>query len=156
MTTDPSTIWARVAIVVHPNKKVKDEIGAFKVNYYEYHVIKQWDYPKWIIDKHRWFFTWVQALIQCRFPKHYVSYHHGGYYPETKERLGSKRLSAISAAKAQVTKVENAIAEFIEEKSKTIWSDYENDPIYKKLLCKLDDKKFKLQQAVMQEVEETI
>ena len=153
MANDAANLWARVSIVVHPNKRIRDENGKLRVNNYEWHTIKQWDYPKWIIDKHTWFFKWVMALVQCRFPKHYVSYHYGGYYPETKERLGSKRLSAIAAAKAQVTKVENAIAEFIEEKSKTIGSDYENDPIYKKLLCKLDDKKFKLQQAVMQEVE---
>lgn len=156
MKKQASDLWARVSIVVHPNKMIRDENGSLRVDYYNWHILKKWDYPKWIIDKHRWFFRWVMSLAQCRFPKHYISYCYCGYYPETMERLGSKRLSSIAAAKAQVTKVENAIAGFVAEKSKTLWSDYENDPIYKQLRCKLEDKKFKLEQAVMAPIEETI
>lgn len=156
MKRDPEKLWAQIIIRVHPNKKQLSEDGSFQTNHYHWHVLKQWNYPRWIVNKHERFFWWVMCVYQARFKNYRINKTYCGYYPDTKERLGSKRLSAIAAAKAQVTKVENAIAEFKEEKSKTLWSDFENDPIYKKLLCKLDDKKFKLQQAVMQEVEETI
>lgn len=149
-------LWARVSIVVHPNKNELDENGKLKVDHYNWHTVRKWDYPKWIIDKHTWFFRWVMSLVQCRFPKHNISYHYCGYYPDTMERLGSKLLQGISAAKGQVTKIENAIADFKTEKGKTLWNDYENDPVYRKLLAKLEEKQFKLQQAVMQNIEETL
>lgn len=156
MKRNASELWAQVSIVVHPNKSMRNENGCLVADHYSWHTLKKWNYPKWIIDKHGWFFRWVQSVAQCRFPKHYISFRYCGYFPETMERLGSKRLSSIAAAKAQVTKVENAIEAFKEEKSKTLWNDFENDPIYKQLLCKLEDKKFKLEQAVMAPVEETI
>lgn len=151
-----SDIWAKVWICVYPNKKVIDDKGCWKVNHYSSHVVKSYDYPKWIIDKHRQFFTYIQALIQVRFKNHYVDYHYAGYYPETGEQLASKRRRAISAAQAQVTKVENVIMQYKEEVNKTLWNDLSKDETYQKLLQKLEVKKFRLQQAVMMEIEEKV
>lgn len=149
-------LWAQVQIVVHPNKKEKDENGTCKTNHYNWHTIRRYNYPKWIIDKHRWFFQWVQALVQCRFPKHHVSYNYCGYYPETKEKLMSKRQQAISSAKAQITKYENKIEQVKQYCSGTLFSDYTKHPVYPKLKSKLEENKFKLEQAVMAAVNETI
>jgi hypothetical protein len=149
-------LWAKVSIAVHPNKKELDEYGNWRINHYHWHVIKEWHYPKWIVDRHRRFFKWVLALVQSRFPKHSVEYRYAGYYPETKERLCSKRQQSISAAKAQITKVENIIRDYEAEKNKSLWSDLNSDPIHKKLIEKLEQKKFNLQQAIMMEIEETI
>jgi len=156
MSKDPEKLWAQISIRVHPNKKEVDEDGCRQTNHYHWHILKEWNYPRWIIKKHDDFFVWVMCIYQVRFKNYKVDKTYCGYYPETMERLGSKRLSSISAAKAQITKVENVIAEFKAEKGKTLWNDFENDPIYKKLLCKLEDKKFKLEQAVMQNIEETV
>lgn len=149
-------IWAIVSIVVHHNIKERDENGRFKTNHYHWHVIKKWDYPKWIIDKHRWFFVWVQALVQSRFPKYYVSFHYCGYFPETMEKMASKRRTAISSAQAQVTKYQNKIDLLKEFCAGTLFNDYTQEPEYKRLKCKLDEKKFKLEQAIMANVEETV
>lgn len=149
-------LWAKVWISVHPNKKVIDDKGCWKVNHYSSHVVKSYDYPKWIIDKHRQFFTYIHALIQTRFKNHYVDYNYAGYYPETRERLSSKRRSAISAAQAQVTKIKNVVSEYEAEKNKTLWSDLSTDQVYHRLLNKLEQKKQNLQQAIMMQIEEVI
>jgi len=149
-------LWAIVRISVHPNRNRMDERGNWRVNYYHWHVIKEWNYPKWIVDRHGKFFTWVKALVQVRFPNHYITYSYAGYYPETREKLASKRQLTISAAKSQVTKIENALRHYEFEKSKSLWSDLGADPIHQKLLEKLEQKKFNLQQTIMMAVEETI
>ena len=149
-------LWAIVRISVHPNRNKLDERGNWRANHYHWHVIKEWNYPKWIIDRHRRFFTWVQALVQVRFPGHNVSFSYAGYYPETRERLASKRQMAISAAKAQVTRIENALRDYEAEKSTSLWSDLAADPLHRKLTVKLEQKKYNLQQAVMMAVEETV
>lgn len=151
-----SKFWTRISIVVHPNLKEKDEWGGFKVNHYHYHVIKEYRYPSWIVKKHDRFFQYIQALVQCRFPKNYVSFHYCGYIPETREKLQSKRRSKISSAQAQVTKVKNAIELLKTECAGTLFADYTKHPLYPKLKDKLLEKEFKLQQAVMEPVEEVI
>lgn len=148
-------LWAVVRISVHPFRKDRDENGNFRVNHYHWHVIKEWHFPKWIINKHQRFFTYVQALVQSRFKFHYVSYSYSGYYPETNELMTSKRQLAISAAKAQVTKIENAISEYKVRRSQTLFSNYTEDPILSRLIEKLEQKKFNLQQAIMMDIEET-
>lgn len=153
---DYSKIWGQVTIAVHPNLKEKDENGCFKVNHYHKHVILQYDYPKWIIDKHKWFFRWTLALVQSRFPKYQVSEYYCGYFPETKEKLQSKRQQAISSAKAQVTKYENKIKLLKSYSAGTLFTDHTKHPLYPQLKSKLEENKFKLQQAVLQAVEETI
>jgi len=149
-------LWAVVRICVHPNQKKVDELGNWKVNHYHWHVVREWHYPKWIINRHRPFFTWVHALYQVRFKFHHVTFRYCGYYPDTKEIMSSKRQLAISAAKAQVTKIENVISDYEARISQTLFQNYSDDPIHKKLLEKLEQKKFNLQQAVMMAVEETI
>lgn len=149
-------LWAVVKICVYPHQKGMDEYGNRKVNHYHWHVVREWHYPKWIINKHRPFFTWVLALYQARFKFHYVAERYCGYYPQTKELMQSKRQLSISSAKAQVTKIENLIMEYETEKSKTLWNDLTNDLVYQKLKNKLQEKKSKLQEAVQMAIEETI
>ena len=149
-------LWAKVYICVHPNKKVIDDKGCWTINHFSSHVIKTWDYPKWIIDKHRRLFIFAHALIQVRFKNHYVDFHYAGYYPESRERMSSKRRSAISSAQAQVTKIKNVICEYEDEKNKTLWNDLSKDEIYQKLKQKLELKEYKLQQAIIMDVEDVV
>jgi Zn-finger protein len=151
-----SNLWAQVWISVHPNKNELDEKGCWKCNFYHSHLIRKWNYPKWIIDRHKSFFTWVQALVQSRFRGHYVQFCYCGYYPETKERMASRRQREISSAKAQVTRIENLISEYKKEKSKTLWQDPSSDAIYQKLILKLAEKKRNMKLAEEMPVEETI
>lgn len=149
-------LWAYVYVSVHPMLSSKDENGSYRTNHYHSHEIRGWRYPKWIIDKHRWFFRWVQALVQARFPKHRVSFHYCGYYPETREAMQSKRQRAISSAKSQVTRYENKINLLKEHCAGTLFQDYTQHPVYPKLKSKLEENKFKLNQAIMAEIEETV
>lgn len=153
MTSD---LWARVWISVHPNKKELDDRGCWKSNHYHGHRIKTWDYPKWIIDRHKSFFIWVQALIQVRFPAHYVDFHYAGYYPETNELMASRRIREVSAAKGQVTRIENLIAKYEHEMSKTLFNDLSSDAIYQNLILKLMEKKRNLQLAEEIPIDEKI
>lgn len=149
-------LWAQVTIAVHPHKKGAPKNGFYPTNYHHWHVIKCWEFPRWIIDRHGWFFRYVLALVQSRFPKHNVSFRYCGYWPQTRESMNSQRQRKISAAKAQVTKVERAIDQFVQERRKTLFYEYKSDPIYKKLQHKLEEKKFNLQQVVLEPIEETI
>lgn len=149
-------LWAIVRICVHPNQKKVDELGKWKVNHYHWHILREWHYPKWIINRHRPFFTWVHALYQVRFKNHKVTFRYCGYYPETREMMTSKRQLSISSAKAQVTKIENLIRMYEAEKAKTLFSDMTNDEVYQKLCRKLQEKKSRLQEAVQMAIEETI
>jgi hypothetical protein len=149
-------IWAQVSIVVHPFRKEKDENGRGKVNHYHWHVIKEWEYPKWIIDKHRWFFTFVMALVQTRFKAYSLSFRYCGFYPDTRESIISKRQRSISAAKAQVTKYENKM-NILENLCKgTLFSDYKDHPLYPRLKFKIEENKLKFEQEIMSDVEERI
>lgn len=149
-------LWAHISIAVHPQKKGQPKNGFYPTNYHHWHVIKSWEYPRWIIDRHGWFFRYVLALVQSRFPKHNVSFRYSGFYPQTREKMNSQRQQKIGAAKAQVTKVETAIDQFISERSKTLFYDYESDPIYRKLQHKLEEKKFNLQQAILTPIDEIL
>lgn len=151
-----SQLWACIKIEVHPNTKELDDYGSWRSNYRHGHLIRRWDYPKWIIDRHSWYFNWVLALVQCRFPKHYIGRVYCGYYPETQEKLSSKRQHEISEAQGQITKIKNVLKHYQEEKQKTLFSDLSNDPIYRKLQEKLEMKEFNLQQAIMMPIEETL
>lgn len=143
--------WAIVSICVHPNRKHINESGNYETNHYHWHTLRQWDYPKWIIDRHRKFFVWVQAIYQVRFPNNYISFRYYGYKKAGEDSDRQKIAREIAAAKAQVTKVENAIKEYQAERSATLFSDLSTDEIYLKLTCKLEQKKFLLQQAVLSE-----
>ena len=55
----------------------------------------------------------------------------------------------ISSAQAQVTKYQNKIELLKQHLSGTLFSDYTQHPVYPKLKSKLEENKFKLQQAVM-------
>ena len=148
--------WAEVSICVHPNRKKLNEYGNYETNHYAWHVIKKYNYPKWIIDKHKRFLDWVLALAQVRFRKHHISFRYYGYKREDGNSILEKKKREIAAAKAQVSRIENAIRDYQDEMSKTLFNDLSNDEIYKKLLCKLDEKKFKLQQALMDDITETV
>ncbi len=148
--------WVYFTILVHPNKKEMDEYGRYQPNHYHKHLLRSWRYPQWIIKKHDHFFHWVVALYQVRFPKHYIGTRYCAYIPETNEVLASKRQRSISAAKAQVTRYENKIKLLTEHLSGTLFSDPTQHPLYPKFQAKLEEKKFKLNQAVMADIEETI
>lgn len=148
--------WVYYYIAVHPNKKELDEDGRWKVNHFHSHLIKGWRYPQWIVRRHSRFFNWVLALVQVRFPQHYVTSHYCAYLPDTKERLTSKRRMNISSAKAQVTRYQNKIELLKQHCAGTLFQDYTQHPVYPKLKSKLEEKKFKLNQAVMAEIEETV
>jgi hypothetical protein len=156
MSTDCKHLFAQIRIVVHPNKSEKDENGRFKTNHYHFHTIRKYNYPKWIVDKHGWFFQWVQALVQCRFPKHHVGFQYCGYFPDTNEKTLSRRKMAISAAQGQITKVNNQMELIREYSRKSLFQDYTELPEYVRLQTKLEEKKFKLQELLLVPIEETI
>lgn len=149
-------LWAVVTIVVHPNLKSRDNNGRFEVNHYNKHVLKKWDFPKWIIDKHQWYFNWVLHLYSARFKMYSVDKIYCGYFYETKEKLNSKRQQKISQAQGQVTKYQNKINALKQYCSGTLFNDYTKHPVFPQLNSKLIENRKKLEDAIMESVNESV
>lgn len=96
------------------------------------------------------------ALAQVRFPQHYIHNGYYAYFPDTKEKLASKRQLAISAAKSQLTRYQNKIELLKQHCAGTLFSDYTQHPVYAHLKAKLEEKKLKLELAVKAKIEEVV
>ena len=107
------------------------------------HRIKSLKYPVWVIRNHEWYFLYISALIQVRFPKHSITRHLNITTPEIPENILHKR--RISAAKAQVTKIGNAIIAYHKEASSQLFG---NEEVLKLLQRKLKEKEFNLKKLI--------
>lgn len=140
------------SICVHPMKKLykPDEYGRnVEVNYMHWHVVRVFDYPSWITRKWSWYINYWFAKIQLRFPNYYIDHRVAGYWPEDEANPETQKKRQISAAKAQVTKIENIISGRKNELSTQLFQDEENDPILIKANQKLAQKKFNLNQLLI-------
>lgn len=146
--------YCRVAICVHPLSKKRD--GNYGTNHYHKHWLKEYRYPRSIIERRRWFFTYVGAKMQVRFPRNYISIYFAYYENETKEYLNSKRRQKISAAKAQITKVQNVINLYVVQKKGELFFDEATDPVLLKLKVKLEQKREILISAKNENITESI
>jgi len=100
------------------------------------------DIPRQMLERWQWLITWRTAKYQYLNPRKKVIHYYSYYDKKTgfDNSVGSI-LSKYTSAKVQVTKIENVIKRYKSEISKTLFQDFENDEIYKKLIFKLETKK---------------
>ena len=100
------------------------------------------DIPRYMLDKWQWLINWRTAKYQYFNPRCRVLHYYCFYDKKTGlDNSATSLFQKYSSAKAQVTKIENVINRYKSEMSKTLFQDFEHDDIYKKLICKLDNKK---------------
>lgn len=85
----------------------KDASGNY-VKLYKY------DLPRELAERYRWVIRWRTAKCQCQHPRHCVNTYYSYYDKRTGLPMGWKDdLSALVAAKAQITKAENREQEYL-------------------------------------------
>jgi hypothetical protein len=96
-----------------------------------------------MLERLRWVINWRQAKLQCKYPRSQISAYHHYYDRRTGLETGyGSLLSKLSAAKAQITKVERAIVAYIEFQSgNNLFFDPETDEMLLKAKRKLKQKK---------------
>jgi len=144
--------WLRHSIVIHPFIKldIPDDNGhSLKINHYHWHTIKVFDYPSRITKKWAWYIDYWMAKMKVRYPHHYISRHTCGYFPEAEADSETHKKRQISAAKAQVSKVLNIMEIRRKELSTQLYQDETNDPVMILARRKLEEKKFKLSQLII-------
>ena len=70
------------------------------------------------------------------------------FYVEGKKTEEQRRASSIASAKGQITKIENAMKQYREQREKELFWEPENDTQWQKALVKLDQKKQKLKELI--------
>jgi hypothetical protein len=144
--------WMRHRICVHPFRKLDqpDHNGHnLKTVYDHWHCVKTFDYPSRITKKWAWYIDYWLARTKVRFPRNYVSHRTCGYFPEDEADAEGIKKRQRSSAQAQITKVLNVMEMRRKELSTQLFQDELTDPIMKKARAKLEEKKFKLQQLLI-------
>ena len=103
----------------------------------------RYDIPRHMLDKWRWVIHWRQSKLQCQYPRSYIQAYYHFYDKRTGLETGfGSLLSKLSAAKAQITKVERAIDKYIEHQTQgNMFFDAETDEMLLKAKKKLEQKK---------------
>lgn len=101
------------------------------------------DIPRDILDRWRWLIEWRKAKLICKYPKKRVQVYHCFYDKRTGLQMGTNFiLSKVTSAKAQITKVERAIAQYIDyRKNNDLFFNMETDEQLLKAYNKLEQKK---------------
>lgn len=144
--------WFQYRIVVHPNKRLEkpDQYGLMiQPNHYHSHSLKVFNFPSEVFHRRPWFIRYWIAKMQVRFPMHKVTPWLYPHFPDENPDEETQKKRQISAAKAQVTKVENIIRMRRDELSKELFNDETNDPVMIKARGKLAEKQFKLNQLLI-------
>lgn len=107
-----------------------------------YERLFSYDLPREVYERRRWVIEWRRAKFVCQYPKETIRcYAH--YYDK---RLGMDNhlnddLSKLAMAKAQVTKVQNKIDEYVSyNRANNLFFDEDTDAELKKARAKLETK----------------
>lgn len=109
----------------------------------------RYDLPRKIADKYDWVIQWRKANLVCRYPRGKVSHTYSLYDKRSGEDYSFRSdLSRLASAKAQVTKVERKIREYIGwQKQNNLFFNEQTDETLLKVLEKLTIKKKNVQEA---------
>jgi hypothetical protein len=111
----------------------------------------KYDIPVYLREKYDWVIRWRAARIQCQYPKQDICTWYTNYDKKTSLRLGHDSLyTRIISAKAWLTRARNKVKKYEEERNKTLFHDFENDPIWLDAMQKVKAKEERL--ADLQEV----
>lgn len=110
--------------------------------------LKIYDLPREMLSRWMWLIHWRYCWFVCHYPRLKVRTEYSYYDKKRGITAGfDSALSKLISAKAQVTKVQNAIEQYTEEKKQELFTDIEEDPIYIRAIKKLKEKKQKVIEA---------
>lgn len=97
-------------------------------------VLHKMDIPRKMLDRWRWLVEWRRAKYVCQYPRKGVQVYYGYYDKRTGLQTGfGSLLSCVAATKAQITKIERKIDEYV---GYMTWNDLFFDTgIDEKLRC---------------------
>lgn len=109
----------------------------------------QYDLPRKVADRYGWVIQWRRARLVCQYPKGNVTHTYSLYDKRSGEDYSfGSCLSSLASAKAQVTKMERAVAEYTAwQKQNNLFFNEQTDDMLLKALDKLKVKKKNIQEA---------
>lgn len=101
------------------------------------------DLPRHMLDRWQWVINWRHAKLVCQHPRKNITVYHSYYDKRSGLMTGmSSLIGQVTAAKAQITKVERAIAQYVEpETYNNLFFDASTDERLTKTKAKLEQKK---------------
>lgn len=120
---------------------VYDRLGGSLIEQFSYK-----DLPMKMVIKWGWYFKYIHALLQVKYPKCYVSTAHYNVTPEgrTLERIEADRIKKeTTTCKRMITKISNALKDYEENEKKSLFPNF-TDADYIKAKKKLQNYKSKL------------
>lgn len=105
-----------------------------------------YDLPRALYERWMWVIDWRIAKFKCMYPRDSVRAYHSFYDGRSGLDLGwGSLLSELASAKAQVTKIERKIDQYIaDQKRNNLFFDESNDEFLLKARLKLEDKRTKV------------
>jgi len=103
----------------------------------------RYDLPRKMLERWHWVINWRRAKLQCLYPRSHIMICHSYYDKRSGLETGfGSLLGKLSSAKAQIIKVERAIAEYIEyQTGNNMFFNPETDEMLLKAKDKLKQKK---------------
>jgi len=101
------------------------------------------DIPRYMENKWQWLFEWKRAKLVCKYPRKKIQVYHCNYDKRTGLQTGFNfLLTKVASAKAQITKVERVINNYIDyETQNNLFFDADKDEKLLKANNKLEQKK---------------
>lgn len=112
-------------------------------------ILHKIDLPRDMVDRWRWLIEWRRAKLVCRYPRKRITVYHCAYDKRTGLQTGFDfLLTKVASAKAQITKVERVIAQYILNETQTnLFFDENTDERLLKAKAKLEKKKSNYNEA---------
>ncbi|MFR3214808.1 MAG: hypothetical protein ACLTWE_16405 [Dysgonomonas mossii] len=90
----------------------------FEIRHQDGHreVLHKIDLPRDMVDRWQWLIEWRKAKLVCKYPRRKITVYHCAYDKRTGLQTGFNfLLTKVASAKAQITKVEKIIAQYIQD-----------------------------------------
>ncbi len=117
-------------------------------------VLYRYDLPVHLYERWEWVIRWREAKLICQYPKDNIRRYYCPYYKRKGVYMGySEDISTLVAAKAQVTKTENAIKQYLDSKQGDLFFDENTDEELRKAKHKLAQKKANVEAAEKRMIE---
>lgn len=106
-------------------------------------ILHKIDLPREMVDRWQWLIEWRRAKLVCKYPRKKITVYHCAYDKQTGLQTGFNfLLSKVASAKAQITKVERVIAQYIQDETQNnLFFDESTDERLLKANAKLEKKK---------------
>ncbi len=106
--------------------------------------LHKYDLPREMFWKYEWVIRWRKARLQCQRPRHVIVYYLSFYDKRTGLEYGfNSLLSKLTASKAQVTNLENKIADYMERMKEDLFFDEDTDDVIRMFKCKIENQRTK-------------